>query len=324
MSRAPLKRLIVVSILVASFASPSLAETSLFGEADVPLRGDTVSAEPFVGFLRGTAGEYVYSAANPKTKISQLDWSVNTLVVGGRLAVRPFDNLTLRGRFWASVSSDGDMKDYDYFGGFYGKDSWTHKSTHSDTRLGRTWQADGSVAWAYYGGPDLALTAIAGFRHYQVEYNAYGGSYLYSTSAFRDTPGSFSPGELGISYRQTWQTPYVGLGAAYNGPNWAVSAEVIGSPFVMARDRDYHALRTTLFKGELETTSMVGFSAGMEYRLSDMFSISGRLDYQYFLQARGGTTIVDGSTGIVTRVPSPSAGADADMLTFTLGAKMRI
>ena len=285
---------------------------------------ESVSVEPFLGYLRGTSGESVYDPANPKSKVSQLDWTVNALAVGARVAARPFEHLSIRGRFWATVASDGGMADYDWFGGYFGKGSWTHKSDHPDTDLGKAWQADISAAFAYFAEDDVALTAIAGYRRYDVKYKARGGSYVYSTGGFRDTIGSFTPGQIGIAYEQSWDVPYFGLGANWNGDSWAVSAELIGSPFVTSRDRDYHALRTTLFKGDFDMSGMVGASLGVEYRFTQMVSLAGRFEYQRYLEAKGSTRIFEGTTGTALAIPKPSAGAEADTLLLSLGIKARL
>ncbi len=314
----------LVAVLAALLPARALAG-SLFSDDPATLfRGETISIEPLVGYLRGTSGEYVYNVPGSGSKLSQLDWSIQALAVGGRVAVRPFDDLTLRGRIWATVASDGSMTDYDWLGGYRGHDSWTHRSKSPDTDLGRAWQGDVSAAYKLYDSDDLALTGIAGFRHYSVKYNARGGSYIYSTAAFRDSVGMLPAGQLGIAYQQWFDTPYVGVGAVYNTADWTVSTEIIGSPFVMSRDKDYHALRTTLFREDFDMSGMLGASAGLEYRLSPVFSIAGRVEYQKYFEARGGTKIFNGSTGQALTVPKPGAGADADTLLLSLGVKGRL
>jgi outer membrane protease len=216
------------------------------------------------------------------------------------------------------------MTDRDWFSGYYGPNSWTHKSEHPDTDLGQAWQADASAAVKVHESENLALTVIGGYRHYNVKYRAEGGSYIYSTRRFRDSFGTFPSNKLGISYEQTWDTPYAGIGAVFNSEDWTVSTEVIGSPFVMGRSRDYHAMRTTLFKDDFDMSGMVGASAGVEYRFSDTLSLAGRVEYQKYFEAKGGTQIYNGSTRASLSVPKPGAGADADTLLVTAGIKARL
>jgi outer membrane protease len=319
-------RLRLISALVGllGLSTSSLASGLFSEEPQALLRGETISIEPFVGYLRGTSGEYVYNSARPGQKLSQLDWSVNALAVGARVAVRPLDWLTVRGRFFATVASDGSMTDYDWLAGYFGRDSWTHKSVSPDTNLGRAWQGDVSVSAAYYSDEDLALTVIGGFRRYDVKYSSRGGSFIYSVNGFRDTVGNLPGDRIGIAYRQVWDTPYLGLGAFYNGENWSVSAEVIGSPFVMSRDKDFHALRNIIFKEDFDTTGMVGLNAGVEYRLTPLLSLAGRVEYTRYLLAKGGTTLFDGNTGTTVTYPKPAAGADAETLLISAGVKAKL
>lgn len=317
----------VLAVAAVMLGPTAAAASGLWGpgpETVLPTT-ETVAIEPFVGYLRGTAGEYVYSPTNPKQKVSQLDWAVNGLAVGGRIAFRPFNGVTIRGRGWATVASGGgEMTDFDWLLGYFGKDSWTHRSHHPDTKFGDSWQADISAAVTLWGEEDLAVTAIGGFRRYEIGYASRGGSFVYSTDQFRDTLGSFAPGQTVITYQQQWDTPYLGVGVTYNTAQWTVSTELIGSPFVMGRAKDHHVLRSTVFTDELEMSSMIGLAAGFEYRFSPIWSLAGRVEYQKYFEAQGSTTVTDTPAGTTTVYPKPSAGADAESALVTLGVKARL
>lgn len=307
-----------------AMATPGHA-ADLFGNDPTTLgSSESVTIEPFAGYLRGTSGEHVYDVTNGNQKLSQLDWSVNALALGARVAARPVDWLTVRGRAWGTVASDGAMTDRDWFLGYGGPNSWTHKSEHPDTKFGQAWQADASVAVKFYEDEDLVMTFIGGYRHYNVKYNARGGSYIYSVNDLRDTVGTFPAGQLGIGYEQWWQTPYFGFGAVYNSEDWTVSAEFIGSPFVMGRAKDYHALRFTQFKSSFDMSAMLGANVGVEYRLSPTLSLAGRVEYQNYLEAQGRTKYFDASTGTVARFRTPTAGGEAETLLVSLGIKARL
>lgn len=314
----------LVAVAIGVSATGAHAGQSWFGEAAAMPSGETISVEPFVGYLRGTSTEYVNNTANPKLRLSRLDWNVDAVTVGGRVAVRPIDGLTVRGRFWAAVAADAEMKDFDWFSGYAGAKSWTHRSEHPDTQVPKAWQADVSVAVNLIEAEDVTLTGIAGFRHYNVKYRANGGSFVYSEKAFRDTTGTFPAGQLGIAYEQWWDTPYIGLGAFYRADEISVGAEVIGSPFVMARDKDYHSLRSTLFKETYAPSGMMGAAVSAEYHLTSSVSLVGRLEYQRYFEAHGPTKMYDGATGTFRRFPKPAGGAEADALTVTAGVKARL
>jgi outer membrane protease len=312
-----------LSALLCAVSAPVMAQDT--GSLPTwPGSGESVSVEPFVGYLRGTSTENVYDPTSRRYKVSQLDWNVDAVTVGGRVALRPLDGLTLRGHFWTAVASDGAMTDRDWLGGSQGSNNWTHRSIHPDTRIPKAWQADVSAAYAFYQDNDVAVAALAGFRHYEVRYRANGGSYVYSQNGFRDLSGNFTPGQLGIAYQQWWDTPYIGMGAYYRSDDLSVSTELYGSPFTFTRDKDYHALRYTIFKENFSTTGMVGANLTVEYKITPMISIAGRLDYTRYIEAEGGTKMFDYASNTFRRFPKPSAGADADTLHMTLGIKSRI
>jgi plasminogen activator len=307
----------------AMLSSAALAQSLEPGPMEAP-SGETFVFTPFVGYLGAVSTENVYDPGNRKNKISQLDWKARAVTLGGRAAVQPFEGLTLRGSLWAAVSSEADMRNRDWFLGYQGPDTWTHQSLHPDTRVPKAWQADVSAAYALMNIGDVGIAGLAGLRHYDVKYRAYGGSFVYSVNAFRDTAGTFDPSRLGISYRQQWDTPYLGLGAYYRGETVSASTEIFGSPVSFGRARDYHALRDTLFTDTFVPTGMIGASLGVDYKLTSALSLSGRLEYAKYVEARGGTRIYDGTTGRFIRVPKPGAGADAETLSVSLGVKGKI
>lgn len=308
---------------LALLSGPTLAQGFDPGTSKGPASEQMFSFTPSIGHLRSVSTENVYDPMS-RSKISQLDWKSQAMTLGGRAAVRPFDGVVLRGSLWAAVASQADMRDRDWLFGYEGDDSWSHQSLHPDTRVPKAWQADVSVAYRVIDGGDFAISALAGFRHYDIKYRAYGGSYVYSQNGFRDAVGSFDPSRLGISYRQQWDTPYLGLGTTYRGETLSLSAEVYGSPASFGRDRDYHALRYTLFTEKFAPSAMIGANLAVEYPLTTAFSIVGRVDYTKYFEAKGGTRIYDAASGQFARIPKPGAGADAEALNVSLGVRGKI
>lgn len=286
-------------------------------------RDETISITPSIGYLRSVSTENVYDPVS-RSKISQLDWKAQALTLGARAAIRPLDNVTLRGSLWAAVASDADMRDRDWMFGYQGSDTWTHQSLHPDTRVPKAWQADVSAAYRFFESGDIAVSALAGYRHYDIKYRAYGGSYVYSVNGFRDAAGIFNPDQLGISYRQQWDTPYLGLGTYYQGKNLSLAAEVYGGPVSFGRDRDYHALRYTLFTEKFTPSGMIGANIAVEYPITAALSLVARADYTKYMEAKGGTRIYDGAAGQFARIPKPGAGADAETLNVSLGVRGKI
>lgn len=319
-----------VSPLLAALAllgsAPCAQAADLFSEEPVAtlLRTETLTAEVFAGYVLGTAREYVRAVPGYAEKLSQLDWKTNAFALGGRVAFRPTDWLTIRARGWSTVAGVASMQDYDWLGGYYGNASWTHHSTHPDTSVAKSWMADISGAVPFYDAGDIAFTAIAGYRHFTQKWNAKGGSYIYSTTDFRDTAGTFPPGQLGIAYQQWWRTPYAGVGISTSVDNWSATAELIGSPFVMSEAKDHHVLRDLVIRDKFGLSGMVGIAASAEYRLSPVMSLTGRVEYQNYLGARGRALYADGGTGTSFGLQSPGAGADSETLMLSMGVKVRI
>jgi outer membrane protease len=315
----------LIGVGLATLSQPAQAQ-GWFDSAPIaePVQqGEVLSITPSIGYLQSISTENVYDPIS-RSKISQLDWKGDAMTVGGRIAVRPLENVTLRGSIWAAVAADGDMKDRDWLFGYRGSESWSHQSVHPDTRIPKAWQGDVSLAYLLGQTGDMSYAAIAGFRHYDVKYRAYGGSYVYSVYGFRDMAGSFNAGELGIAYRQVWDTPYLGLGAYYHGTTLSLSTEIYGSPVAFARDQDYHALRNTLFAERFTPAAMIGANVAVEYRLTSAFSLVGRLDYARYAEAKGNTRIYDAAGGDFYRIPKPSSGADSQTLNVSLGVKGKI
>ena len=312
-----------LTIALSTGGSSNGFAADLFGDQVASLlRNDIFAAEASLGYIRGTSREYVYDARG--TKLSQLDWRIDDgAVAAGRLTFRPLDWLSVRARGWAKIDADNLMKDYDWFAGYLGFDSWTHRSIHSDTELTKGLQGDLSVAAWFWDDEGFALGVIAGYRYMTLKWDAYGGSYIYSVSAFRDTAGTF-PDQLGITYQQWWQTPYIGFGLSYSVDDLAVTGEVIGSGWVKANAEDHHVLRDLVFEDKFSQSLMIGATVGAEYRFSEAWSAVGRVEHQRYFEAEGGTKIIHQTSGLAIQLPKPAAGAASENTLVSLGAKFRI
>lgn len=152
-------------------SGPTLAQGFDPGSATGAAGEPMFSVTPSIGYLRSVSTENVYDPLS-RSKISQLDWKSEAVTLGGRAALRPFDGVVLRGSLWAAVASEADMRDRDWLFGYRGDDSWSHQSLHPDTRVPKAWQADVSVAYRVIDGGDFAISALAGFRHYDIKYRA--------------------------------------------------------------------------------------------------------------------------------------------------------
>lgn len=314
-----------VAVGVIAAAAPARAGDLFADDPQALLRTETLSVEALAGYVTGSSTEYVYTGPRGREKLSQLNWDISSaFAVGGRVAVRPLDWLTLRVRGWATVDADSKMKDYDWLGGYQGFDSWTHLSVHPKTVLPQAWSGDASAAFALWQDSELLVTGIAGFRHYEAKFEARGGSYLYSTYVLRDTAGTIPDGQVAVAYRQSWDAPYAGFGVAYGSEAWGLSGEVYGGPVVRATANDDHPLRPLNIRSKFGTSAMVGVNGALEYRLTDHLSVVGRFEYQHFSEARGSGHYTNTSTGEVYVNPKPGSGASAETAILSIGLKARL
>jgi plasminogen activator len=207
-----------------------------------------------VGLLNGQAREKVYEAESGQ-KISQLNWSMKQVpTLHLDLKYQPLNWLSLDLTGWTRVArGDGHMKDYDWAD--QDRVNWGHYSDHPDTRVTRAWQADfAGTAWALQRD-DLALGVMLGYQRNQFGWQARAGRYTYSSGeGFRDESGQCPSGQKGISYQQTYDTPYVGPVGLYQFRNWTLESKFKYSQWVRARDYDQHHLSGVKYDGDCGNT----------------------------------------------------------------------
>jgi plasminogen activator len=282
-----------------------------------------VSAELFGGYLTGMSRELVYNVPGDGSKLSQLNWQIDhAFVLGGALTYQPWDWLGLRARGWAHVGSDNAMDDFDWLFGFNGFDSWSDLSRHDDTRLAKAFQVDASASLRFFESGPVSVSALGGYRFLTMKWNAYGGRFFYSVEGFRDDIGAFPDGELQIAYQQWWHAPYAGLGVSYRAGPLTLTAEVIGSPWVRARDRDHH-VDIALFEESFGPSSMAGAAVSAEFAMTQHVSLVGRVEAERFYEAKGSTKVFNFDPPSFEFFPKPSAGADHQSLLVSLGVKGR-
>jgi plasminogen activator len=202
------------------------------------------------------------------------------------------------------------MKDYDWLD--EDDEDWTHRSEHPDTQVTKAWQAElAATGWALKRD-DLALGVMLGYQRTQLGWQARGGRYLYSSDdGFRDIPGVIPSGLKGISYQQTYDTPYVGLVGLYNYRDWTVEGRFKYSQWVKARDFDTHHLRNTTFAGNNGNTGqMQSLALGVSYRVNPQFTVKAGVDYQVYAEAKGSTKVTHTPSG-ETRYYGGKSGSQA-------------
>ncbi|MCQ3033716.1 omptin family outer membrane protease [Pseudomonas syringae] len=270
------------------------------------LRLGSIELNLGVGMLNGKSQEKVYDLGQ---KLSELNWDIKqvpTLHLG--LAYHPLDWLTLDVRGWTRMNAgNSHMTDHDWRDGEAA--GWTDFSDHPDTRLNKAWQAEVSATAWTLKREDLAFGVMAGYQRSQFDWQARGGSYVYSSDdGFRDDVGDFQKGQKGITYRQTYATPFLGLVGLYNHQNWTLEGRFKYSQWVKPRDFDTHHLRDLTFDGNHGNKGrMQSLALALSYNFNPQFSVKAGIDHQVYKEAFGSLLIKDHAEGTSGRTPANSS-----------------
>ena len=256
-----------------------------------------------VSDVSGAAHEFVYR--NQGTyKVSELDWQINNVtMLNANLGVRltPWLSFELSGG--TKLTSSSHLDDYDWV--WFGPNTWDHWSDSPDTKVKSANRFDFSTDLALYRHPWFTVDALAGLRWSEWEFQASGGTYIYSSSAsnFRDQTGNL-PDSPGITYKQEMVTPYLGLGLTANAGKFGLDASVIGSDWVVARGYDQHHLRTDisptggLFNDSMHNGKFYDLKIGGTYQYSDKISFKANWEREDYLLVKGQDVVYAIGSGV--------------------------
>jgi plasminogen activator len=291
----------------------------------------TVTMGASVSHVNGAAHEYVFANDGQYT-VSRLDWQIKDVnMLNASIGVRltPWVSFKLEGGTKASGESEVD--DYDWV--YKGRD-WSHWSNSPQTVITDANRIDVSGNLSLFRHPNFSLDAIGGVRWNQWGFEAYGGNYIYSSdpnnpATFRDTTGSFTNTQPGLSYKQNLITPYLGMQLNVMFERFALDASVAASPFSSAHDYDQHYLRGVLFQGSFHNGNYVDYKLGGSWKYSDKLTLTGNWEREQFSLTKGSTTAnginlagVNGTGAIGGGAvwPGKSGGYDNATDRFSLGA----
>jgi plasminogen activator len=223
------------------------------------------SAYTHSGYMKGEANEYVI---NGDHKLSQLIWEIESLcLAGGGIEWTHGSSLSFTADLWLKTF-DGDalMDDYDWLIEDY---DWTHWSHHENTTVTKANIFDIYMTYTplRFRNSRYKLNTLAGYRRTNFEWEARGGSYIYSDVFFRDTEGTFPDNELGITYEQIFNTPYVGLEAILPFGRFLFETKITGSIAVFGKAIDHHHLRDLVTTANFYWGNMIltEVSAGINF-----------------------------------------------------------
>lgn len=270
---------------------------------------ETVRVDASIGaaYIEGNEkvmfGDYTVSHLIWQTKAPLLRGSVD-FDVGGGLSVRAEGSVAAFGSSY--------MEDYDWLGGDDTFDNWTHRSQHPDTNLDHYFTGAASVGYDLVNDETATVRAHAGFKYTDVQWTAYGGTYVYSSDGggFRDLSGSFPDGEPGVTYRQQFPELFVGFDGEERYGNIRLGGLLRGGVTFLSTATDDHWMRIpprrfvdTLY---IAPTFTAGADVGFALSPNVEFTIAAR--YDHIFEQRGDTKIYDNGN-LTASNPDTAAGA---------------
>ena len=248
--------------------------------------------------VNGMADEIVYNGAK---KVSHLEWDIKNLKMLSLGFNSQFsDGFGARIKFSNAINNgDGKMVDYDWIGKNYDGNknhaNWTHRSI-SDVKIQKAQQFD--IAGSYNLYKD-ELKFNLGYKYDRFKWRDYGGSYIYSgNGGFRNYVGNFND-ERGITYEQTFNTPYIGLEYQKELFDKEIYGNIFGnySNLVYAHDTDIHHLKNYKFDEYFKNGEYYNWGANIFSKVKENLYLGVGYEYVYYPENRGYTIMQDLATG---------------------------
>ena len=279
-----------------------------------------VAGRMSIGMLHGESNEYVY-VPEINHQLSELNWKLKDvwmLGLGG--SISPVSWLNFNADIFFKLNDgDGNMNDYDWYIQDY---QYTHYSNHQSVDLTKGIMFDVNAEMTFYEYDKSTFYGILGFKHETWEWEAYGGTYMYSTYYLYDTVGSIDKNVLGITYEQDFYAPYLGIGFTSSLSHTPItfSGRVIGTFWAWGEDKDQHHLRDLVFEEEFDSGTMFGFDLAARYNFTDNISLALSYRYHKYSEMKGETTVTDTTTGEKFEYNGDVAGMDNYAGVLSVGA----
>lgn len=303
------------ALLAGLALCPALAaaEDNLFTSPD-----GAFSVYGGIGLANVKAGEFVYDGSH---KLSQLNWESKGMTLYTLGADAQIDkNWKVRAAFNVGTGGDGHMVDYDWMD--YSNADWTDRSIHPDTQLDHYFSGSVEVDRQVYENDTTSVDVGAGFRYTDVKWNAYGGSYIYSSGGgFRNDVDNFADGERGISYQQKIPVGFLAVNGEHKIGALTLSGGLQGGLSFGIDDIDDHWMRDLRFYDSMDVAPMLGANVTANYQISEMASLYVTGSFERVFHSRGDMKIVDTTGSSPDSHQSDSAGATFQSMSISFGLK---
>ena len=276
---------------------------------------DDISVYIQTGKMTGEANEYVMDGSRI---LSRLIWKIDSVnMAGGGIIWEPSDSLSITADLWLKTA-DGEstMDDYDWLD----EDSdWTHWSHHDNTAVTKGSIFDLSAAFTpeRFIKRQFKFRPVLGYKRTNFEWQARGGTYIYTKDTFRDTEGTFPDNQLGITYEQTFHTPYAGFDIEIPAGILLIGTRMTGSFAVFGKAVDHHHLRDLVTTAYFYWGDMFSLDMKAGFKLGQNIKFTGEYNYMYFGSLRGNSAYNQSGT-ITVYENIEKADLETFMLSFSL------
>jgi len=279
-------------------------------EVQVEKAGVDITARLQAGYLTGEANEYVYYEGRT---LSQLIWKIDDIyMIGAGVSVKPLRRLgvAINADAWSNISDgSGTMDDYDWMvtGG-----DWTHWSHHENTDVTKGIMVDINVELTPFKAGPVGFSGLLGYRRDNWEWKGRGGSYIYYTAS-----GTWPDDQLGITYEQIFNVPYIGIGVNGDFGAFDLKARLIGSPLFYGETIDHHHLRNLVIYDDFIGEDMISFDIAGAYSFTKHMALQMAFNYTKYGTMKGDAEYHYNDTGVVSTLKD-GAGTDLETTMFSL------
>ena len=233
--------------------------------------------------------------------LSHLIWQTLTPVLRGGIAV-DFGggfNASLEGS--TAAYGSGYMEDYDWLKGDDTFANWSDRSQHPDTQLDHYFTGAAALGYELVNDGNAVIRAHGGIKYTDVQWTAYGGTYVYSSpGGFRDIAGSIPDGVAGITYRQQLPELFLGVDGEEHYGNFRVGGLLRGGVTFLGVATDEHYLRDLRFVDSLWMAPTFSAGADIGFALGRNAELTLAARYDHIFEQRGNTKEYDTATGALT------------------------
>lgn len=300
--------------LLSGLPLQALADDTLFTASN-----DMFTISGSVGLANISGGEYVYAGSH---KMSQLDWeSTGVTLYTAEIGADIDKNWSVKAKFSAGFGGDGHMVDYDWMSETH--DEWSDRSVHPDTELAHYFTGSIEIDRDVYSNETTTLALGAGFRYSDVKWDAYGGSYIYSSGDpdFRDLVGEFPDGEQGISYQQKIPVGFLAANVEHTAGRFSFTGGLQGGLSFGIDDIDDHWMRNARFYDYMDAAPTIALNLGANYALTPSAAVYVSGSFERVFHAKGSMDMYDTTTGDLVASEDNAAGATFQAMSISVGLK---